>query len=212
MMSRPSSLVLLLTFLSALASASWAQIPTKGNVFFGYSYDHTAISQGDSGSLNGWDASLEGKMAPFIGLVLDSMATTVHALIPQSAMDHRVRRRSLPTSPRTTSCSDRESGLHNLSGHPKSGSSAHLVKGEDERVRGGTSGVSRAMRKYCGIRVSWVAEVIFRFAYEPVAVAVPRGSPGGAADCRSRPHHLSCARVSSGGSLSGVYPPVLSYP
>ncbi|MGA7568454.1 MAG: hypothetical protein WBW53_20545 [Terriglobales bacterium] len=71
MMSRPSSLVLLLTFLSALASASWAQIPTKGNVFFGYSYDHTAISQGDSGSLNGWDASLEGKMAPFIGLVLD---------------------------------------------------------------------------------------------------------------------------------------------
>ena len=28
------------------------------------------------------------------------------------------------------------------------GSSAHLVKGEDERVRGGTSGVSRAMRKY----------------------------------------------------------------
>src|ERR1039458_67871 len=90
---------------------------------------------------------------------------------------------------------------------PKSGSSAHLVKGEDERVRGGTSSVSRAMRKYCGIRVSWVAEVIFRFAYEPVAVDVARGSPGGAADCRSRPHHLSCARVSSGGSLSGVYPP-----
>src|ERR1019366_3628773 len=66
---------------------------------------------------------------------------------------------------------------------PKTGSSAHLVKGEDERVRGGTSSVSRAMRKYCGIRVSWVAEVIFRFAYEPVAVAVPLGSPGGAADC-----------------------------
>src|ERR1017187_4469437 len=66
---------------------------------------------------------------------------------------------------------------------PKTGSSAHLVKGEDERVGGGTSSVSRAMRKYCGIRVSWVAEVIFRFAYEPVAVAVPLGSPGGAADC-----------------------------
>jgi hypothetical protein len=63
------------------------------------------------------------------------------------------------------------------------GSSAHLVKGEDERVGGGTSSVSWAMRKYCRIRVSWVAEVIFRFAYEPVAVAVPRGNPGGAADC-----------------------------
>ncbi len=52
--------------------------------------------------------------------------------------------------------------------------------------------------KYDGGWVSWEAEVIFRFAHEPVAVAVPCGSPGGAADCRSRPHHLSCARVSSG--------------
>ena len=49
----------------------WAQVPTKGNVFFGYSYDHTAVSQGDSGSLNGWDASLEGKLFPWVGLVVD---------------------------------------------------------------------------------------------------------------------------------------------
>ena len=48
--------------------------------------------------------------------------------------------------------------------------------------------------KYDGGWVSWEAEVIFRFAHEPVAVAVLRGSPGGAADCRSRPHHLKfCA-------------------
>ena len=58
----------LLTFLTEIASA---QIPTKGNVFFGYSYDNTAISQGDRGSLNGWDASLEGKFLPWIGLVTD---------------------------------------------------------------------------------------------------------------------------------------------
>jgi len=51
--------------------SSWAQIPTKGNAFFGYSYDHTAISQGDGGSLNGWDAALEGKLAPWVGLVVD---------------------------------------------------------------------------------------------------------------------------------------------
>ena len=85
------------------------------------------------------------------------------------------------------------------------------MKGEDERVRGGTDRVSRAMRKYCGIRVSWVAEVIFRFAYEPVAVAVPREVQVERLIAEPS-HHLSCARVSSGGSLSGVYPPILSYP
>ncbi|MFZ0479509.1 MAG: outer membrane beta-barrel protein [Terriglobales bacterium] len=62
------ALTLLLTLLAGAASA---QVPTKGNVFFGYSYENTAISQGDSGSLNGWDASLEGKFLPWIGLVVD---------------------------------------------------------------------------------------------------------------------------------------------
>jgi opacity protein-like surface antigen len=60
------TLSVFLVCLSALA-----QIPTRGNAFFGYSYDHTAISQGDSGSLNGWDASLEGKLLPWVGLVVD---------------------------------------------------------------------------------------------------------------------------------------------
>jgi hypothetical protein len=54
-----------------LCSCGWAQIPTKGNAFFGYSYDHTAISRGDDGSLNGWEASLEGKLVPWVGLVVD---------------------------------------------------------------------------------------------------------------------------------------------
>jgi opacity protein-like surface antigen len=47
-----------------------AQVP-KGNVFFGYSYENTPITSGDRGSLNGWDASLEGKVLPFLGLVVD---------------------------------------------------------------------------------------------------------------------------------------------
>ncbi|HUB02530.1 MAG TPA: hypothetical protein VL983_07585 [Terriglobales bacterium] len=62
---------LLIISLFLLCLSGWAQVPTKGNVFFGYSYDHTAISQGDSGSLNGWDASLEGKLFPWVGLVVD---------------------------------------------------------------------------------------------------------------------------------------------
>jgi hypothetical protein len=58
-------------FAIMLCGCAWAQIPTKGNVFFGYSYDHTAISHGDDGSLNGWEASLEGKLIPWVGLVVD---------------------------------------------------------------------------------------------------------------------------------------------
>lgn len=75
-MRKPQIFVLFLSTLTLLlivfpAERASAQIPTKGNVFFGYSYDNTAISQGDSGSLNGWDASLEGKLIPWVGLVAD---------------------------------------------------------------------------------------------------------------------------------------------
>jgi hypothetical protein len=57
--------------MTTLGSSAWAQIPTKGNVFFGYSYDRTSIVSNDTTSLNGWDASLEGKFLPWIGLVAD---------------------------------------------------------------------------------------------------------------------------------------------
>jgi hypothetical protein len=67
-MRRKWTLVLLLTI---FASAAWAQIPTKGNVFFGYSYDRTSIASNDTSNLNGWEATLEGKVLPWIGLVAD---------------------------------------------------------------------------------------------------------------------------------------------
>ena len=67
-MPRPWNLVLLLTMLS---SAAWAQIPTRGNAFFGYSYDRTSIVSNDTSNLNGWEATLEGKFLPWIGLVAD---------------------------------------------------------------------------------------------------------------------------------------------
>lgn len=71
--SRTSTFYLpaLTLLLISLGGAAFAQVPTKGNVFFGYSYENNAISQGDSGGLNGWDASLEGKVAPWVGLVVD---------------------------------------------------------------------------------------------------------------------------------------------
>ena len=52
------------------AGMAAAQIPTSGNVFFGYSYYNTDLT-GNRGSLNGWEGSLEGKMFPFIGIVAD---------------------------------------------------------------------------------------------------------------------------------------------
>jgi len=67
-MRRLCTLVWLLT---VPASVAWGQIPTKGNVFFGYSYDRTSIVSNDTSNLNGWEATLEGKLLPWIGLVAD---------------------------------------------------------------------------------------------------------------------------------------------
>lgn len=50
------ALLALLVF-SGLASA---QVPTSGNVFFGYSYYNTDLASINRASLNGWEGSLEG--------------------------------------------------------------------------------------------------------------------------------------------------------
>jgi hypothetical protein len=53
--------------------ASWAnaQVPTSGNVFFGYSFERTGSIGGANVNLNGWNASAEGKVLPWVGLVAD---------------------------------------------------------------------------------------------------------------------------------------------
>lgn len=60
--------MVLLTILTGIACA---QTPTKGNVFFGYSYNRTEVVSNDATNLNGWNASLEGKLLPWIGIVAD---------------------------------------------------------------------------------------------------------------------------------------------
>jgi len=47
-----------------LPTAAWAQIPTKANVFFGYSYASADFSSNDRTNLNGWNGSLEAKSFP----------------------------------------------------------------------------------------------------------------------------------------------------
>ncbi|MFZ0284676.1 MAG: hypothetical protein WAL32_05555 [Terriglobales bacterium] len=53
-----------------LGSLGFAQVPTAGNVFLGYSY-MSADLPGSRANLNGWNASLEGKVLPLLGIVAD---------------------------------------------------------------------------------------------------------------------------------------------
>jgi hypothetical protein len=53
------------------AGLASAQIPTSGNVYFGYSYYNADLSSLGRSNLNGWTGSLEGKVLPFVGLVAD---------------------------------------------------------------------------------------------------------------------------------------------
>jgi len=62
----------LITFtLLLFAGLASAQIPTSGNVFFGYSYYNTDLSSIDRANTNGWEATLEGKIIPWVGLIAD---------------------------------------------------------------------------------------------------------------------------------------------
>ena len=57
--------------LSLLTIAASAQLLPKGNVFIGYSYNRADVGFSDHTNLNGWEASVEGKFLPWIGLVGD---------------------------------------------------------------------------------------------------------------------------------------------
>jgi hypothetical protein len=57
--------------LLSLGPLAMAQVPTSGNVFFGYSYYRTNLFTDDTLNTNGWEATLEGKIFPFIGIVAD---------------------------------------------------------------------------------------------------------------------------------------------
>ena len=57
--------------LFSFAAVAAAQVPTSGNVFFGYSYYNTDLSSTGRANANGWEASFEGKIFPFVGIVGD---------------------------------------------------------------------------------------------------------------------------------------------
>ncbi len=68
-MPRCIAIVLALILISV---AGFAQTPTSGNVFVGYSFNRASEGWSNTGNLNGWEASLEGKLAPFAGIVVDA--------------------------------------------------------------------------------------------------------------------------------------------
>lgn len=54
------------------SAAASAQIPTSGNIFFGYSYSQAQVFSSNSSAnvnANGWHGSVEGKFLPWVGLV-----------------------------------------------------------------------------------------------------------------------------------------------
>lgn len=67
-MARIASILFAL-FLSA--APVLAQVPTSGNVFFGYSYYNTNLSGVGRANLNGWEGSVEAKVLPGVGIVAD---------------------------------------------------------------------------------------------------------------------------------------------
>lgn len=62
--------VVIVSFLFLFGGLSFAQIPTSGNVFFGYSYLNSDVAPSRT-SMNGWEATVEGKVLPFIGIAAD---------------------------------------------------------------------------------------------------------------------------------------------
>lgn len=71
-MRKPALIVFLLLLFAGMATA---QIPTAGNVFVGYSFENASSSALNLDvtrpNLQGWEASLEGKVLPVLGIVAD---------------------------------------------------------------------------------------------------------------------------------------------
>jgi hypothetical protein len=57
--------------LCLFTAVGMAQIPTSGNVYFGYSFNHGDTGLTNTGTLNGWEGSVEGRVFPYVGLVAD---------------------------------------------------------------------------------------------------------------------------------------------
>jgi hypothetical protein len=67
-----------------VATQGFAQLPS-GNVFVGYSYLSADLVPGNRANLNGWNASVEGKVMPLLGIVADFSGNYGSQSFPQFA-------------------------------------------------------------------------------------------------------------------------------
>jgi hypothetical protein len=65
---RKAVIIALTLFL--FAGLAVAQVPA-GNVFFGYAYYNTNLSNIGRSNTNGWEGTLEGKVLPWVGIIAD---------------------------------------------------------------------------------------------------------------------------------------------
>lgn len=76
--------------LFVITAAGYAQVPTGGNVFVGYSYNRASTGVSNTGNLNGWEGSVEGKFFPFVGMVVDFSQHYGTLQIPFAAVSNSV--------------------------------------------------------------------------------------------------------------------------
>lgn len=90
------AIVLISLAILALAGLAAAQVPTSGNLFFGYSYYNTDLSTIDRANTSGWEASVEGKIIPWVGFVADFDSHYGSQNFPACAVPAGAKGRSAP--------------------------------------------------------------------------------------------------------------------
>jgi hypothetical protein len=94
--------IALVFVLLLMTAAGFAQIPSFGNVFLGYSFNRDETGLSNRGNLNGWEGSIEGKMFPFVGMVVDVSAQNGKLRIPSVGIDATTRVQSYLFGPRVS--------------------------------------------------------------------------------------------------------------
>lgn len=94
--------IALVFVLLMMTASGFAQIPSFGSVFLGYSFNHGDTGISNKGTLNGWEGSVEGKVFPFVAMVADVSAQYGTLGIPSTGIDASTRIQSYLFGPRVS--------------------------------------------------------------------------------------------------------------
>jgi hypothetical protein len=105
-LAKRMAIVLVLLLMSA---AGFAQKFTAGNVFLGYSYNRASTGWSNTGGLNGWELSVERKVAPHFAFLADLGTQYGTLQLPQARItggsgtyDSQTRVETLMAGPRAS--------------------------------------------------------------------------------------------------------------